>query len=144
MVKVTLVIEREGTLALDVPVTSIALLHKNEEMKYEFSAIRVPVEIFGLVSDWEGLKPADIRLSIDVRNLEEGEHSLTPEVMAIDGLTITVPEQIVLKVELIEPPTEEPTEESTEESGEKPAEDSSERVSGTEADEEISTEKRNG
>lgn len=144
MVKVTLVIEPEGTLALDVPVTSIALLHKNEEMKYEFSAIRVPVEIFGLVSDWEGLKPADIRLSIDVRNLEEGEHSLTPEVMAIDGLTITVPEQIVLKVELIEPPTEEPTEESTEESGEKPAEDSSERVSGTEADEEISTEKRNG
>ncbi len=148
VVKVTLVIEPEGTLKLDVPVTSITLLHKNEEMKYEFSAIRIPVEIFGLVSDWEGLKPADIGLSIDVQDLEEGEYSVTPEVKAIDGLTITVPEQIVLKVELIEPPTEEPTEESTEgsdeESTEGESDGDSEQVSGTEADEEMSTEKRNG
>ena len=148
VVKVTLVIEPEGTLVLDVPVASITLLHKDEEMKYELVGSRIPVEIFGLVSDWEGLKEADIKLSVDVKDFEVGEYSVTPEVKTIDGLTITVSKQIELKVDWIEPPTEEPTEDSTEESGENPAEgetgDDSERVSGTEADEEMSTEKRNG
>lgn len=148
VVKVTLVIEPEGTLVLDVPVASIALLNKDEEMKYELVGSRIPVEIFGLVSDWEGLKAADIKLSVDVKDLEVGEYSVTPEVKTIDGLTITVLEQIELKVDWITPPTEEPTEDSTEESGEDPAEgetgDDSEQVSGTEADEEMSTEKRNG
>ncbi|MBQ6875843.1 MAG: hypothetical protein IJN46_06375 [Lachnospiraceae bacterium] len=148
IVKVTLVIEPEGTLVLNVPVASIVLLHKNEEMKYALSGNDVVVEIFGLVSDWEGLKASDIKLSIDVSELEEGEYSLSPEIKNIDGLKLTVSEPVALKVELINPPTEEPTEESTAESDEESTEEStdgdSEQVSGTEADEEIGTEKRNG
>ena len=140
VVKVTLVIEPEGTQVLDVPVASVVLLHKDEEKKYELVGNRIPVEIFGLISDWEGLKPADIRLSVDVKDLEEGEYFLTPEAEGIDGLTITVTDQVALKVEWIVPPTEEPTEESTEESvGGETGEDS-EQVSGTEADGEVSTE----
>lgn len=148
IVKVTLVIEPEGTLVLNVPVASITLLHKNEEMKYTLVENDVAVEIFGLVSDWEGLKTTDIKLSIDVSELEEGEYSLTPVAKNIDALTITVSEPVVLKVELIEPPTEEPTEESTDGSDgdftEGETDGDSEQVSGTETDEEMSTEKKNG
>ena len=140
VVKVTLVVEPEGTLALNVPVASIELLNKNEKMTYNISDVRVPVEIFGLVSDWEDLKEADIKLSLDVKELKEGEYSLTPEVKAIDGLTITVSEQIVLKVEQIKQPTDETTQAPEEESSEGDIGNDSEQVSGTEADDEMSTE----
>ena len=140
VVKVTLVVEPEGTLALNVPVASIELLNKNEKMTYNISGVRVPVEIFGLVSDWEDLKEADIKLSLDVKELKEGEYSLTPEVKAIDGLTITVSEQIVLKVEQIKQPTDETTQAPEEESSEGDIGNDSEQVSGTEADDEMSTE----
>lgn len=128
LVTVTLVIEPEGTLELNVPVESITVLNKNEEMNYTISVTEVPVEVFGLVSDWEDISAEDIRLSVDVDGLEEGEHELTVEAVEVDGLQITVTEPIMVTVELIESPTEEPTEEG---SGEAGTDEDSDQVSGT-------------
>ncbi len=151
LVMVVLVVEPEGTLELNVPTNSIVLRNKDEEMLYEITSNHVPVEVFGLVSDWEGVTAKEIKLSIDVAGLEEGEYTLVPEVQEIDGLRITVSEQIILTVEAIGPSTEEPAEEDsteadTDENGsdESGTDEDSEQVSGTESDGETDMERRNG
>lgn len=130
LVTVTLVVEPEGTLELEVPTDSITLLNRNDEMTYEISASDVPVDVFGLVSDWEDITAEDIVLSADVSGLEPGEHMLTLDVLGLEGLEITVKEPILVRIKLIEPPTGGPTEEDGVK-GETGTDEDSEQVSGT-------------
>lgn len=107
MVTITLVVEAEGTLELNISVEDIEIIGQNEEMNYLFGQKRIPVSIFGLVSDWEEITKEDIKLSVDVSGLEAGEHRLVLSVEEIDGLRIEVLEDLEVNIEPIEEETTE-------------------------------------
>jgi len=109
-VTVTLVVEAEGTLELEVPVKNIEIIGRDEEKNYLIAQKMIKVSIFGLMSDWENITNEDVKLSVDVSELDEGEYSLVLEVEEIDGLQIDVLDKLEITVERVEEETTEPEE----------------------------------
>lgn len=111
MVTIRLVIEPEGSIEFEVPSKNISFDGAYGNLQYLIHQPTVTVNVFGLKSDWENLTADDIYLVADVNEKGTGEYTMTLTPMEIEGLEITVLNEVTLTIK--QPPETEEDEDNT-------------------------------
>ncbi|MBQ8814160.1 MAG: hypothetical protein IJZ85_06685 [Lachnospiraceae bacterium] len=136
LITVSLVVEPEGTVELEVPSRNISFEGQEGPWAYYIHQPLITVSVFGLESDWEKLTGEDIYLIANVSGMGVGDHILTLSAVPIEGLEITVPGEVNLSV--VDHEAEDETGESDSVIGtedESPDETKEESVGGADAEE---------
>lgn len=128
LITIRLVVEPEGTKEFEVPSANVRFEGEDYSWAYYVHQPRIKVSVFGLKSDWQNLQAKDIFLTGNVAGLEVGDHVLVLTAVPIEGLEITVEEEVVLTIV-------DPEDEPSEDPDDKPV-NSTEKVESTKENEE--------